>query len=60
MARKIIKRAYDDPHNSIDLFDADRLNEFGEMYCVAPAILISQVKSKKLGYYNGRYQKKIR
>ncbi len=42
MARKLIKPAYDDPHNSIDLFDADRKNEFGEMYCVRPAILYSQ------------------
>lgn len=42
--RKLIKPAFDDPHNSVDLFDADRVNDFGEMYCVRPAILYSEVK----------------
>ena len=48
--RKLIKPAYDDPHNSVDLFDADRRNDFGEMYCVAPAILYSQVKEEWARY----------
>jgi len=42
--KKIIKPAYEDPDNSVDLFDADRLNEWGEMYCVAPSILPVQVE----------------
>ena len=41
--KKFIKPAHDDPHNSWDLFDADRRNEFGGMYCIAPAILYSEV-----------------
>lgn len=40
--RKLIKPAYEDPDNSVDLFDADRKNEFGEKYCVAPAILLRE------------------
>jgi hypothetical protein len=41
--RKGVKPAYQDPDNSVDLFDIDRKNEFGEMYCVAPAILEREV-----------------
>ena len=48
--RKLVKPSHDDPHHSVDLFDADRLNDFGYMYCVAPAILASQVN-----YYWERY-----
>ena len=40
---KTVKPAYEDPDNSVDLFDANRTNEFGQMYCVAPAILYRQV-----------------
>jgi hypothetical protein len=43
---KIVKPAFDDPQNSVDLFDGDRRNEFGEMYCVAPAILYCQVNDE--------------
>ena len=42
--RKLVKPAYMDPHNSVDLMDADRTNDFSEMFCVAPAILWSQVE----------------
>lgn len=41
--KQLIKPAHDDSSNSVDLFDADRMNDFGDMYCVAPAILRSQV-----------------
>lgn len=41
--RKIVKPAYEDPNNSVDLFDASRENDFGEMYCVAPGILYEQI-----------------
>lgn len=41
--RKVIKPAYMDPKNSVDLFDGDRLNQWGTMYCIAPAILSSEV-----------------
>ena len=40
---KIIKPSHCDPNNSVDLFDGDRKNEFGAMFCVAPAILREQV-----------------
>ena len=30
--------------NSVSLFDKDRKNEFGEMYCVAPAILENEIE----------------
>lgn len=43
--RKYVKPASCDPKNSVSLFDADRKNEFGEMYCVAPAILQDRVDS---------------
>lgn len=54
MARKLIKPAYEDPHNSIDLFDADRKNEFGEMYCISPAILPQQVNAYWIGYLKNK------
>lgn len=44
--KKVIKPAFMDPRNSVDLFDADRRNEFGEMFCVAPAILLHEVKEQ--------------
>ena len=43
--RKLIRPAMMDPQNSVDLFDAGRRNAFGEMYCVAPAILACQAES---------------
>jgi len=55
MPRKLINPAYEAPENSVDLFDADRKNEFGEMYCVAVAILHSQV-----GRYWKRYLKEAK
>ena len=41
--RKIVKPAYGDPNHSVDLLDGDRKNKWGEMYCIAPAILPYQV-----------------
>lgn len=41
--KKIIKPAFEDPCNSVDLFDSDRENDFGEMFCIAPSILSSQI-----------------
>lgn len=48
--RKLVRPAHGDPHNSVDLFDADRKNQWGEMYCVAPAILSSQIESEWARY----------
>jgi hypothetical protein len=42
--RKVVQPAYMDPHNSVDLFDADRQNAWGDMFCVAPAILRREVE----------------
>ena len=39
----LVRPAYLDPEHSVDLFDANRLNDDDEMYCVAPAILPAQV-----------------
>jgi len=54
MARKLIKPSYADLDNSVDLFDADRKNEFGEMYCVAPSILPQQVNNYWIGYLKNK------
>ena len=43
MATQLVRVAYEDPEGSVDLFDAERRNEFGETYCVALAILSDQV-----------------
>ena len=54
--RKLVKESVNDPENSVSLFDANRLNELGEMYCVAPDILYEQVDyfwGYYLGYMNG-------
>jgi len=51
--KKIIKAAHDDPDHSVDLFDGERVNQFGEIFCVEPAILLSEVDSCWK-----RYQKK--
>lgn len=48
--RKLVKPALCDPDNSVDLFDADRKNELGEMYCIAPAILLCTVRDHWGGY----------
>ena len=42
---KLVRPAHDDPHHSVDLFDADRRNRWGGLFCVAPAILPSQVEA---------------
>ena len=55
--RKVIKPAHSDPDNSVDLFDGDRKNEFGKMYCVAPAIQYCQVNPYWLGYIKNRKNK---
>ena len=39
----VVKPSHEDQSNSVDVFDADRVNEFGGMYCVAPAIHFDQV-----------------
>jgi hypothetical protein len=52
MATRVIKPAYEDPHNSVDVFDKDRVNDFGDMYCVAPAVLPEQANEEW-----GRYLK---
>lgn len=44
--KMMIRPSHDDPHNSVDLFDRDRRNQWGEFWCVAPAILYSQVKEE--------------
>jgi len=44
--KKVVKPAFGDPRHSVDLFDADRKNDRGEMYCVAPAILWSRVREE--------------
>ncbi len=40
--KKCVKPSLSDPEHSVDLFDEDRTNEFGDMLCVAPAILPEQ------------------
>jgi hypothetical protein len=50
--KKVVKPAYEDPENSVDLFDGDRKNKFGETYCVAPAIL-----PREVSWFWNRYQK---
>lgn len=40
--KKLVLPSRSDPKHSVDLFDADIQNEFGEMLCVAPAILPGQ------------------
>lgn len=40
--RKLVLPSASDPRHSVDLFDADLQNEFGDMLCVAPAILPGQ------------------
>jgi hypothetical protein len=42
-AKKLVRTAKMDPQNSVSLFDRNRRNEFGELYCVACAILRSEV-----------------
>jgi hypothetical protein len=40
--KKLVKPSLYDPvpeHHSVDLFDSDRINEYGDMLCVASAIL---------------------
>lgn len=52
--RKVVKPAHCDPENSVDLFDGDRKNEFGQMYCIAPGITSGeQVRNYWLGYIKG-------
>lgn len=44
--RKCIRPAFEDRRGSVDLFDADRKNEEGGMFCVAPAILAQEVNAQ--------------
>lgn len=40
---KEVRESINDPDNSVSLFDSNRRNQYGEMYCVEPDILVSQV-----------------
>lgn len=42
--RPLIRSSLEDAEFSVDLFDIDELNEFGEPLCVAAAILPEQVE----------------
>jgi hypothetical protein len=70
--KKFVKPAFEDPDNSVDLFDSDRKNIFGGMYCVAPAILPrdinlvwnnyiarQQISVKSITKYDGKIAKPI-
>jgi len=59
MVRKLVKPSHSDPHTSVDLFDADRKNDFGETYCVAPAILDNQVDEHWKWYLKQRIDELI-
>ena len=48
--RKLVLPSVSDPRHSVDLFDADLQNEFGEMFCVAPAILPGQADEQWRDY----------
>jgi len=59
---KFIKRVwptFEDPDNSVDLFDANRANQFGGQHCVAPAILESQVEGEWIAYQIATLEKHI-
>jgi len=46
--RKLVRTcSYD--FNSVSVFDADRKNEFGEMYCAASGVLYSKNPQYALG-----------
>jgi len=56
--KQLILPAFDDPENSVDVFDIDRQNDrFGGHYCVAPAILRSQVKDYWNMYIDSQREK---
>lgn len=48
--RKLILPAHEDPCHSVDLFDADRRNQWGELYCIRPAVLLAQVEESWQNY----------
>lgn len=48
----IIKQSNSDP-NSVDIFDLDKRNETGGMFCVAAAILPEQVPEHWIEYVTG-------
>lgn len=43
-AKQGVRISVNNPENSVSLFDLNRKNDFGELYCVAPDILESQVE----------------
>lgn len=51
--RKYVLPSKDDRDNSVDLFDADRKNEQGTMYCVEPLITQEQVEERWAAYRDG-------
>lgn len=55
--KKVIKPSKSDPENSVDLFDADRENEFGEMFCVNPGILPEDADAYWTYYMNNPSKK---
>lgn len=51
--KQLTRPAAADPFKSVSLFDANRENEWGEMYCVAPSILQSEVDEHWNAYLAG-------
>lgn len=47
--RYYTRPAFMDPINSVDVFEYDRVNEFGRPYCVVAAILPEQAQRLVLG-----------
>ena len=56
--KKLVKRSYMDSRNSVDLFDADRKNSIGDMYCVSPAILLHQIDKEWKRYIDSQKRKR--
>lgn len=52
-----VEPAHEDPENSVDLFDAKRRNENGELFCVAAAILPSQIEKEWSNYVQAVYER---
>ena len=50
--RKGVRPAAMDPLNSVSVFDISRRNQFGGVYCVAAAVLPSEVDREWKNYLN--------
>ncbi|NTU49427.1 MAG: hypothetical protein HGA87_00775 [Desulfobulbaceae bacterium] len=57
--RKLIKPSTIDPIGSVSLFDFDRVNDFGSMYCVAAHILMREVDEYWSQYVEYRNEEPI-